>query len=382
VSLVLNTNVVIDNFNTATLLGADIVHVLTHFHSDHRPGLTSNFRGRLICSSVTSKLVVHQLGVNSSFVEPLEYNLWLPIRGSTEENVNDFEILFADANHCPGSVCVLLRGSGFSYFYSGDFRVNSYVIRNIKSFGLSKFDIGFIDSTFYDQRGMWDVMPSTYNSLDALLNFLKSWSGKLAFEFDMLGTEILLEAVIEHFPHTKVVVTTAKRFQELDIIYSNSSYMMSRLVLGDPDACKSRFIMISRDCPTPQGYTRLRPSTQRWAKLIRSNTTGDSCNFLEHDAERNIVYLFFSTHSCKKEIDTFLETFNIQEVRMLGKSIEVISDEDGPLEAEVATEQRTSVRRFEYSCDSAWLESISSTQETVFQVDQDEVILPLRDCSH
>ncbi len=376
---------VIDNFNTSKFYGEDIVHILTHFHSDHRQGLTSEYRGRLICSPVTSALVTRQLGVKRQFVESLEYNQHLRILPPAGSGLEPFDVIFVDANHCPGSVMVVLQGVSFATLYTGDARINNYVIRSVQALGITRIYKAYIDSTFYDETGNWDLMPTTYQSIDALISFLNHWKGKVALEFELLGTEVLIEAVLEHFPRQKIMVTDHRRLNELDIVFNSSPQIMSRLWVGDIDQSSCRFAIIPRDAILPKSFMRLRPSTQRWGDRLMNLGLSEKLEIVEVDEQHSITYLFFSFHSCKREIDDMVSILDIREVELLTRPIEadrsIHADKSKVLEKyDFQIQPIKSQLPFQFSCDGMWLETYYDSQETLFQGDSVDlpIILPTK----
>ena len=323
-----------------------------------------------MCSKITKELLKKH-GILDGYIEALE--LLSPYRVDPPDGSDwsTFTVTFVDANHCPGSICALIEGKGFSYFVSGDVRVSDTVIRDCQAVRKAGYDVGYIDSTFYDKQGRWDMMPTIAESIQSLIEFLSGCSQKVAFEFDLLGTEVLLQAVLTRFQRERIGVISEKRFEELEIIYADYPQFFARFVLVDPEACHLRFCLIPRSGKTPRGFVRLRASTQRWAKRIRSLNPGQQIALVEFDPEREEVYLFFSFHSCKREIDTLIHALGIRETRFVVKAIEVQKEhvEPKPLEEEPSLRTRNQRCRrfpFQFSMDHMWLDSLADSQETVF----------------
>lgn len=88
-----DTSFAVDAFNYGSIPGVDY-YFLTHFHSDHYIGLKKSFRHPIICSPITGRLVARQLGVYSKYIITLPLN--------ETKIINGVEIIFEDANHCPG----------------------------------------------------------------------------------------------------------------------------------------------------------------------------------------------------------------------------------------------------------------------------------------
>lgn len=389
--IVQNTNLVIDTFHTELLKasGVELVHVLTHFHSDHRAGLTKSFRGRIFCSEITGELLTTTVGVNRHFIEVLELGRELVVYPPSELEMPSFSITFVDANHCPGSVSVVIKGSDFTYFYMGDSRVTESVIAGINQIHPSPFDIAWVDSTFYDNNALWDAMPSVPDSIAALRKFMSNCSGGIALEFELLGTEILIESVLDQFPYERMLVISEQRYNELEVLYSNNTRILSRLVphpSGFAMDFRNRFLLIPRSMRTPSGYTRVRATTQRWAHRIRTNDSGMPFQIVEHDETKHICFIFFSMHSCKREIDHLISELRVRETRILFPPIQVFdrneSESEVQPETSILTEKPRSVRcrrrPFEYSMDSMWLDAMVDSQETLIpsQGWNDDITLP------
>ena len=311
-----------------------------------------------------------------------------PLLISPEEDlgVEPFHVVFIDANHCPGSVSVIVLGSSFSYFYMGDSRVSPELIRVAKNFHANYFDLGWIDSTFYSESSDWDTMPSQRDSAIAFTEFVRNEGVPCALEFEMLGTEILLESLIEAYPSEWILVEKASRMAELEVVYQRDPGVLKRLMLCQPGMLESglyRFMIIGRERATPNGFVRVRATTQRWASRIREAGKGALCPILEYNEERRVCYIFFSIHSCKREIDLLVEQLDIRKVRKLVPSIEIkgLSGSDGEVEKNIekTRRQRCERRPFDFSCDGMWLDNLRDSQETVrpnCPGSQDTVVLP------
>jgi len=300
---------VIDSFNTSEYrdLGLEIVYVLSHFHSDHRPGLDKNFRGRIICSPITSDLVEGSLGVNRCHIERLQLGVWRKIDPPLESNMKSYSIQFIDANHCPGAISIVIQGEDFTHFYMGDCRVDVNILNSFSRLNITHLGYCYVDSTFYDQESLWDVMPKKSESIRALLGFLARYPYKYAFEFELLGSEQLLESVLATYPRDSVYVSSSSRYMELEIVYASNPRILERLVPpGGRDPESFRFIIINRKESGIPGFIRVRATTQRWARHVEQNKgNSQSCPLIEF--ENNMCYLFYSMHSSRREIDSLLE---------------------------------------------------------------------------
>ena len=368
-----STNLVVDDFHTEKFRGLDIVHVLTHFHSDHRQGLTPSFRGQIACSEITGRFL-ELLGVKKQFIDVHQVNVPFLIEPDETVGLPSYKVVFIDANHCPGSVSLIVEGKGFSYFYMGDSRISKEIINVAKYFHAAHYDIGWIDSTFVPESRDWDSMPTHVESIIALKDFIRNSNICCAFEFEMLGTEILLGPIMEAYPREKILIERESRLSELEIVYEREPSKSERLVLLQKGMLESglyRFVIISRATPTPSGMVRIRATSQRWASRIKEAGPQRECPILEYDEDQRICYVFFSIHSCTKEVEDFIGKMDIRRVEKLVRPVEIqgsteqVVREPPTPNREKTRRERCPRRDFEYSCDSIWLESLYESQETV-----------------
>lgn len=79
-------------------------YFLSHFHSDHYIGLTSNWRhGPIYCSKVTGSLVRNQLRTAAKWVVELDFDKPYDVPGTGAS------VTMIPANHCPGSSLFLFQ---------------------------------------------------------------------------------------------------------------------------------------------------------------------------------------------------------------------------------------------------------------------------------
>jgi len=97
-------NICVDAFRYGGVQGCN-AYFLSHFHSDHYVGLTQTWaHGPIYCSKVTANLVRQQLGVDSKWVKPLEFEQEIEVPGT-----NGVKVTMIPANHCPGSSLYLFE---------------------------------------------------------------------------------------------------------------------------------------------------------------------------------------------------------------------------------------------------------------------------------
>lgn len=94
----------VDAFRYGAVEGCQ-AYFLSHFHSDHYIGLTSNWNhGPIYCSRVTANLVRQQLRVDPKWVIGLEFEETIEV-----PNTKGVRVTMIPANHCPGSSLYLFE---------------------------------------------------------------------------------------------------------------------------------------------------------------------------------------------------------------------------------------------------------------------------------
>ena len=94
----------VDAFRYGAVQGCQ-AYFLSHFHSDHYVGLTSNWsHGPIYCSKVTANLVRQQLRVDPKYVIDLEFEKTVEVPGT-----KGVMVTMISANHCPGSSLYLFE---------------------------------------------------------------------------------------------------------------------------------------------------------------------------------------------------------------------------------------------------------------------------------
>ncbi|VWU48413.1 DNA repair metallo-beta-lactamase protein, putative [Hepatocystis sp. ex Piliocolobus tephrosceles] len=103
----------------------DKIYFLTHFHADHYTKINKYFNKHVFTSIITKKLLTNIIGVDETYVHDLKIN--------TYYHFFNFEMIFIDANHCPGSVIIYFRfTNGIIIIHTGDFRFSNVQTRLIK----------------------------------------------------------------------------------------------------------------------------------------------------------------------------------------------------------------------------------------------------------
>ncbi|KAF4551023.1 DNA repair metallo-beta-lactamase-like protein [Elsinoe fawcettii] len=159
-------NICVDAFRYGAVEGCK-AYFLSHFHSDHYIGLTSNWcHGPIYCSKVTANLVKQQLRVDPQYVVALDWETKIEVPGS-----NGVSVTMISANHCPGSSLYLFEkviGKGLNpklqrVLHCGDFRackmhVEHPLLRSDVIDAVSgkkkdqKLDVCYLDTTYLNPK--------------------------------------------------------------------------------------------------------------------------------------------------------------------------------------------------------------------------------------
>lgn len=183
------------------------VYLLSHAHVDHMKGLDERFCGEIWSTEITKQLLLLRFPkIDSSRVHTLDF----------------FEPTFLDragvnvtcipANHCPGSCMFIVESDKFKTLFTGDFRFDPAMLEEPMLKG--PFDEVILDTTFAEP--IFERLPSKEEAVRQVLSLIQSSSPsrQVFLECDMLGTEPVLEAIVERFG-CKVHIQNADRYAQL-----------------------------------------------------------------------------------------------------------------------------------------------------------------------
>ncbi|ANB12553.1 Pso2p [Sugiyamaella lignohabitans] len=122
--------IAVDAFNFGPINGVN-KYFLSHFHSDHYMGLGSKWdHGLVYCTETTSRLIQMYLKVDPSIIREIPMD--------QQTSVDGLQVVFLDANHCPGSAIMLIagswprsRGRRKVILHTGDFRASKQHIDEV-----------------------------------------------------------------------------------------------------------------------------------------------------------------------------------------------------------------------------------------------------------
>ena len=187
----------VDAFRYGAVQGCK-AYFLSHFHSDHYVGLTSNWsHGPIYCSKVTGNLVRQQLRVDPKYVVDLEFEKTIEVPGT-----KGVKVTMIPANHCPGSSLYLFeKVTGKKQngdprlqriLHCGDFRAcrkhiaHPLLMPNVqdKVTGKNKeqkIDVCYLDTTYLNPKY---AFPSQENVIKACADMCASLSKHSVDESD------------------------------------------------------------------------------------------------------------------------------------------------------------------------------------------------------
>ncbi|CAN6674381.1 hypothetical protein TRVA0_052S00936 [Trichomonascus vanleenenianus] len=156
-----NTKIAVDAFCYGPIQSVTSFF-LTHFHSDHYGGLCKSWKhGIIYCTPATANLLQMHLNVDYNIIRTIPLNEWVVIEG--------IEVLFLDANHCPGSAIILFRAPDKTVLHTGDFRASvTHHVEPLRAL-LKKqpIDTVYLDTTYLDPTYMFPSQQSVIESCAA-----------------------------------------------------------------------------------------------------------------------------------------------------------------------------------------------------------------------
>ena len=165
------TKFAVDAFNFGLIPGIQF-YFLSHFHYDHYIGLRKSFVGTIVCSTITARLVMSQIGV------PENQMIMVDIHQPTM--IDGVQVVTIDAFHCPGAVMFLMNlPNGKRILHTGDFRASPDME---KDFYLIEKPIDqiYLDTTYCDPNYKFPAQSETLNAiLDITKNHLKKYKQTL-----------------------------------------------------------------------------------------------------------------------------------------------------------------------------------------------------------
>ena len=218
-------------------------YFLTHFHSDHYGGITSQWNAGIIyCSLETANLVHQQLGVDKKYLHPLGMLTPTIIETNGKKPVS---VTLMEANHCPGAVMFLFEVGKRRILHVGDFRwdrdlMMKYAPLRALSTMQVRLDDLFLDTTYCDERYMLptqaEAIRATIEIAEKELERSKHGGQKTLFLFGAytIGKERIYLSVAERLQ--RKVFVDKSRFRILSAL-NWPRERMSLLTTNSEESC-------------------------------------------------------------------------------------------------------------------------------------------------
>ncbi|XP_053202204.1 DNA cross-link repair 1A protein-like [Panonychus citri] len=170
------TKFAVDAFNFGLIPGIQF-YFLSHFHYDHYIGLKKSFIGTIVCSPITGRLVMSQIGIAENQLIMIDIHQPIMIDG--------VQIIAIDAFHCPGAVLFLMNlPNGKRILHTGDFRASPAMEKDIY-LTEKPIDQIYLDTTYCDPNYKF---PAQDETLQAILNITKDHLEKYKQTLIVCGT--------------------------------------------------------------------------------------------------------------------------------------------------------------------------------------------------
>lgn len=287
------TTFIVDDFRFAYKTPVTKSFFLTHFHSDHYQGLNSKFnRGIIYCSPITGSLTKSHLKV------PGEYIKMIPLR--TPFYLEDVEVTFFDANHCPGAVVILFRlRDGTLHLHTGDFRFDSDLPDHLHLLSLSqKISNLYLDTTYADPKYTFPHQQLVSSKvLDLVAPYAKDPKTLLIVGTYTIGKERIFLSLAERFGlkfWAKPSKINTLKHLEIDLI-------LQELATKDPLEARLHILpLFDLSLKKLEAYLDANPS---WSRIIAIRPTGwaySSPKKTKTPASPSVVPAFSKSPSSRK----------------------------------------------------------------------------------
>lgn len=218
------THFLVDAFRFSTAAATTAAYFLTHFHSDHYSGLSSNWsQGIIFCSQITADLLIKVLNIPSQFVYPLAFNDTVIIDGS--------EVTLIDANHCPGAVQFLFKVKSSDtfemYVHTGDFRFCSEMREDALLNEFVGCDAVFLDTTYCNPKF---VFPKQEESVDYIVSVIERIGGG---EFQERSKSVLFLVATYVVGKERILIEIAKRCRRKIVVDGRKMEILRVLGYGE-----------------------------------------------------------------------------------------------------------------------------------------------------
>ena len=307
------TGLAVDCFSYGEI-GTVSHYLLSHFHYDHFLGLSRHWSHRVVCSSLTKRLLTSKLKVREALITTLDVG--------ESRKFGESLVTALDANHCPGSLMFLIRHSGQTFLHTGDFRA-SPDMESLPVFWQADFSLSrlYLDTTYcrpeYDFPALEDVIDKTLQLVKSFLSE-KPNTVILIGAYDV-GKEKLLKAVVERLGCK--VWGDEKRISTWRCLEEGE--LLGRLV-GDRARAQVQVITNSRVTWAKLGLELEKLKRGGWRHVLGVKPTGWSHARGEHSeasltslaihtrGEVSLLEVPYSEHSSYSELERFVKFLRLK----------------------------------------------------------------------
>lgn len=167
------TRLAVDSFMHGQVEGIE-KYFLTHFHADHYGGLRKSWQhGPIYCTPITAALCKMKLGVLDEWLVPVPINSPFCVDG--------VEVVFLDANHCPGAAIILFTSDTKVALHTGDFRANQKMTEEVQRYTDRPIDELYLDTTYL---GPSHAFPSQNRVVEVCGDFCSRLNGMKTAELE------------------------------------------------------------------------------------------------------------------------------------------------------------------------------------------------------
>ncbi|KJP86736.1 hypothetical protein AK88_03648 [Plasmodium fragile] len=286
------------------------IYFLTHFHADHYSNINKYFHENVFSSTITKKLLTNIIGVNEKYIHNLKIN--------KNYQLFNFEIIFIDANHCPGSVIIYFAfANGTKIIHTGDFRysnVHTFLIKKVLSCKRNEEGLGFkldtLSSTKWEEQTnegelsigiktslSWNGNPYKIHFSSEHLNIYKGNSYIVNFEefriaylkniedficgLKYVGKEFYLYDSIEkeNYFNFFIYVDLSLYFNQNDVeillLYDDNKRLNENVIINEENVKNIRFVAISDEEKLEDG---MNPNGKKSSILVKRELVDHVCD--------------------------------------------------------------------------------------------------------
>lgn len=282
------------------------VRLVSHAHADHLPSRPDPV---LVASPATIRFI--------QILRPkLQFGTVIPIRPGETTLVPmpslaaPLSVTAFDAMHCAGSLMFLVETNGTKLLYTGDTRIEASSLETLMQQLNSArgVDVLAADATFFHPR--WRFPPRS-QAIAEVLQLIREHAPeqqqRVYIEADMLGCEVLMEAVARAF-HTQVHVVDRTRHALFASMDSLKSHLTQEASATRFHFCQFQSLTFHVQQPQQRRRTDLyiRPSAQWFGQ--QQQGTGEVSGNHGPVLSDGVWHVLFSMHCSHAELAAFVRS--------------------------------------------------------------------------